>query len=757
MKLFGQGMAVKYFLSFAALLYIFILPSFTCGQEEAAISAPLVAAEASPEETAARQLRIFRDALLQGSTDIIRIDAAVSLLLQNDAPSREILLTALRSEEIPAARLAVCRALIKSRALSQTISRAEFLEPLLSIIQGKSAEQAQVAAEALLLFDYASIEEPIRSLIQNRELDKQIRIQAIDALQLRPEPQALRILIGLLDESDLDVAKAAETSLQEAFGIPVGTSRQVWSDILVELQQKSPDDIRRERLLRQETKLREVQTERDRWQKLFLAALDRQYELTDEAGQTKLIQDSMVSDLAALRLWTLDKITKNPGYGERLRTGLLTMLSDPSRDVRLQTAKALTNMSALNPAEKLLERYKLEKDAEIALTMFEALGEACFFAYSPGSGIELPIQLKMETLQIASVYLNKEQADPVKKGAEVIRKILELNNLPEESSMNYLKLLHQRYELSKDYPVLRADLLGVLAHLCGQGSLRTLACGMFEPLFVEAISDTTNAALRLSAAKGVVYVDKTRALELFRSLHMNADESLAVKQVVIEATGQAGDIGDLDWLITGLLNNVQSESVWQAVKNICQRQNAQFLVDWICALETAPGVTADQIREILEIAELKAQGENNQNLLLDVRTRILAIFYENRTWELGASYLTKLNYDEASFDFPESTKLEIFTIYLYANQCEKAAKLFQSKIVSADLEQNSPWASSIMIFLTDETITPDVKKEILDRVDLTQLQNRPQWTSFLEEAKKLINVSEIDTYSEEEMELLVLQ
>ncbi|MCE5186716.1 MAG: HEAT repeat domain-containing protein [Planctomycetaceae bacterium] len=707
---------------------------------------------ASTEETAARQIRLYREALLQGSTDVIRVDAAVALLLQNDASSRDVLISALKGEDNPPARFAVCNALIKSRGLGQTINaRQDFLQPLTAVLQSKSSDQAKAAGEALLMFDYATIETPFRQLLANKEGDKKIRVQIVEALGLRPEPQALRLLIGLLDDTDPGVALAAETELQESFGVPVGTSRSVWADILDELQQKGPEEIRRERLLRQEAKLREVQAERDRWQKLFIASLDKQYETGDEAFKLKAIEQSMQSDLAALRLWSLDKIAKYPGGGEPFKAGLLGLLSDPSRDVRLQTAKVLTNMSALNPAEKLLERFKAEKDSELALAMFEALGEACFFAYSPGSGIELPIEIKMETLQIATDYLNKESPDHVKKGAEVVRKLLELNNLPEDVARNYLGALYQRYLKSKEKtPVLRADLLAVLAHLCGQGNLRNLAASMYEPLFSEAIVDKDNAVLRLSAARGLQYVDKSRAMELFRRLRLNADESLAVQQVVIETAGQAGEIQDLDWLITGLLNNVQGEQVWAAVKIICQRQSSDFLIQWIAALETAPGVTAEQIREVLEVAELKAQTESNLTILTQIRQRILGIFCQRGSWEQAAAYLAKLEYSEESFNFCEATKMDTLKVYLYSNKTDKAFQLFQSRLLTSDFDEKSDWSSVLQTYFTDENVAIENKRSLLARAALIQIQDRPGWTAFIETTKKALAPPVADTGAQED-------
>ena len=232
-----------------------------------------VASLSSPtaEDDAARQLRIYREALLQGSTEEIRVDAAIGLLLNRDTASRDLLVSALRLSDNPGASKAVCKALIKSRAVGTTIgSRDMFLEPLLQLLAGVDVGSARLAAEALLVFRFGDIDVRLNEMSHDTTLDKPVRFNVIYALQIRPEPQALSDLIKLLDEPDTEVARAAETALQEAFGIPVGTGRPVWEQILNDLKQKSPDDIRRERLLRQEMKLREIQTERDRWQRLYL-------------------------------------------------------------------------------------------------------------------------------------------------------------------------------------------------------------------------------------------------------------------------------------------------------------------------------------------------------------------------------------------------------------------------------------------------------------------------------------------------------
>ena len=62
----------------------------------------------------------------------------------------------------------------------------------------------------------------------------------------------------------------------------------------------------------------------------------------------------------------------------------------------------------------------------------------------------------------------------------MIRKILELNNLSKDSMQSYLDLLDQRYResLYQDEGV-RAKLLAILAHLCGQGGAKDPARALF--------------------------------------------------------------------------------------------------------------------------------------------------------------------------------------------------------------------------------------------------------------------------------------
>lgn len=719
--------------------YVLIITQVACSEQGSVTT--VAVSDNQTTEAEARQFRINRDALNQGSSEDIRIDAAISLLIQDTQQSREALLSALRSTDNPDAGNAVCEALIKSRGLGQNIDSLEiYQEPLIDILQNEVPQRSTLAAEALLMFPYADISESLQTILHNSDLELQSRLNAIYALQTRSEPAALEDLIRMLDDPNPQILSASESALQESFGIPVGTSRMDWSDILAELKLKSPEEIGKERLLRQEMKLREVQADRDRWQKLYMDSLDKQYEVLDEEGQTQLITEQMNSDLFALRIWALDKASKFPVLPEDLRQKILSFLSDDSRQVRLETSKALMKMSEIDPAAVLLERYNLEKDPEIALAMFEALGEACFYAFSPGTNIELPKEVKQQTLNIASEkYLVQDSADAALKGAEVIRKILELNNLSEQTIRAKLELLEQRYQQSiSQNGTLRADLLAVLAHLCGHGGPKQIACQMYGPLFIEALAVEGDTVLHLAAAQGISYADKVEALKLFKQYNLMGDESLAIQQLVIELAGQTGDDSDLEWLLVAMGTNGHVDTVWEAVKSICERQDARFLMDWLPALEGTAGTKNGYVREILNIAEQKAVGKNNKELLIQIQEKTIDLLSNNRMVEQGVSYINSLGDQIDKHEYSEHTRLQILAFGLKGPLPEIISQLYKKQLLKEDFPVQSPWLISLETFFKNDQFEAASKLEVLEAISSITVQKRPNWDTFLDQMSALL-------------------
>ncbi len=704
------------------------------------------------ENENARQLRIYSDALMQGVSDTIRLDAAMGLLIRKDKESRDVLIEALGTKDNIPARMAVCRALIKGRSLGAAVGSLDmFLLPLIDTLKSTDVALARLGAEALLVYRFDQVGTPLFDLVRSTTAEKQARLSGIYALQLRTEPEALRYLIQLLDDTDPEIVRGAELALQEVFGVPVGTGKQVWEKILQEINQKDPADIRRERLLRQETRLREVQAERDRWQRLYLTALDKEFELVEAAAKTPYLLDKLSSDLPAIRLWALDKVQRfQTDAAAGLRDRLLQMLADENRQVRLATAKVWSTMSALNPAERLMERYKEETDPQVAVALFEALGEACFFAFSPGSKVVLPPEFKTQTMLIADSYASKDDPEMAKKGAEVLRKLLELDGLTPKEATKYLETIKNRYlqETDKKGPV-RGDLLAIMARLCNQGSQKAIAVKLYRQIFEDVLRNRDeNSLVRQAAAAGMVSVDPTAAMKLFRELNINTDNSPTVRLIVINQAGQNGTIEDLAWLTGQLGLNGEGELAWTAIIEILKRQDAKVIAEWSDRLAQNPSV-GDQIREVLELAEQKAEAQKEGDLLCDLQVRLLKWHLGKGSYEHVAAYREKLLHNtmannDIKKDAIVQTNAYAVEAYLQLRQYSKTADVVSGMLRDNTLNDKSEILDMINSYFVSEKIATDDKSSLLNSLLEISITSRQRWwQDRLEQWRGLIALKSI--------------
>jgi hypothetical protein len=135
----------------AKRLYLVILTlAIGCQQASIAQEKQSVPAQSTPANAELDpQLKVNKDALLNGSVD------AASLMVQHaDPKAREILLDALKQSDNSPARMAVCNALIRARVSKQAVKNdQDFIEPLLGVFDAKTDAEAQLAAEATLIFD----------------------------------------------------------------------------------------------------------------------------------------------------------------------------------------------------------------------------------------------------------------------------------------------------------------------------------------------------------------------------------------------------------------------------------------------------------------------------------------------------------------------------------------------------------------------------------------------------------------------------
>jgi HEAT repeat protein len=610
-----------------------------CAVGVTALGADATAAESN----GARQLRIYKSGLLSGSTDQDREDAAIELLLRPEKDARAILISAINSTGNPAGRRAVCMALIKSRAWSNSIrTKSDFIPGLFTLLGDSKSDDVKLAAEALLIFDYREISSRLGAIARGKgKVSQQARINAIEALKLWPDREAISELVKLIDDDDKQVASAAEGVLIQ--WVPMFSDREEWKVKLRELQRKKASEIVRDRMIAQEAEIRRLEANRDMWQKLCLGEMDREYERADETARGQLLAKRLGSDFVEIRLWALNKIShRSPGtiFTAEFDKLLLSLIADPDRVIRHETAKVLAKMSGRNPGEKLLAQFKVEEFADVRLAIFEALGEACYFAFSPGSGVELAPSVRDETLKIAGGYLASDDYIEAKKGAEVTGKLLKVNGLEAKVTDEYLAMLAARYNTaySEDDESLEGELLSEMAKLCGQDSnCRVKAVKVFQAAFTAGLVNG-NDNTREAAIAGLINADKQAAMMKIRSTQLYNDGSAAVRGTVVELASEMGTGEDLGWLVEKLGANGAGEVAWQAMMEILRRQKAVVSLEWAGKVT---GGNGGRVQMLLEMAERKAEGEGDASVLLAVRLWLLDIYLDESDAEMVSEIVAK--------------------------------------------------------------------------------------------------------------------
>ncbi|MGA2094437.1 MAG: hypothetical protein ABSH16_13705, partial [Sedimentisphaerales bacterium] len=489
---------ISVLLILAVLTFAFISG---CQQEALKQEEVVSAAGAAPVTDAETQLKINLEALLRGATDEIRLDAAMVMLFNDNPRARQILIDTLEQAENKPAKIAVCRALVVSRETRRVIKdKKDFIVPLSDVLKTEDAATAKFAAEAALLYEYDEIADVLEPMARDAALVAKARINVIYAMKMQLDVRAITRLAELVDDKDTQVAQAAEEALR-SIGIPISRGARGRAQILNELRTRGMERFQRDWLVRQEGRVGVLEKERDLWRKLYLASLDKLYAgLSDDSQRGKMLAEQLAGTETVVRLWALDKtaqwrIGSQSKLPAEIGPVLLKLISDENRDVRLASAKLLELLTGeISSPERLAQQLGAEKDEEVRLELFVALGAACQYALVPTSGAQITPELRMQTLEWAAGYLNDDDAKKAHKGAEVMRKLLEPGGLSDEGANKYLNLLVERYNKTlqagdANKSELRGDLLATMARLCGQSAYKAEVARRFSGLFEEAIND----------------------------------------------------------------------------------------------------------------------------------------------------------------------------------------------------------------------------------------------------------------------------
>lgn len=714
-------------------MIIGLCPQWGCGQDVPPVSPP----NGNLEASLTRQQKINRTSLLEGANDQIRIDAATELLLSDDKLARQALIEALKQNDNAAAQAAVCKALAQSR-LMVIHGKTDFIEPLFNILLAQPDAPAKLAAEATIIFEYKQVAPRLEKIAADDAADVAARLHAMYALKLRPEKNAIFILIKLLDNKNKQAADAAAIALQDSLGIPAGTDAKVWEQIAKELDRKSPDEFIRDRLVRQEARVHQLETSIKRWQSLYVSALDTLYKgVNDDTAKTAFLTERLSSDEPELQLWAIRRVAEWRMGNKPLPQGfgpvLLNLVSANDPTIRLETAKLLALTSYLGPAPTLLKQLQAEKDEDVKAELFVALGEACNYAYVSKPDVAVPEDIQKAARELAVSYLADSDAKRSQKGAEVFGKLLTHPIADKNEAQKYLSLLAGRYEQAKGEPnsPLRVSLLDAMAGLCGQGAAyRAQAAELFEPIFLPAIADKENA-VREAAVAGLIKIDGPKALAKLTAENMANDPSATIRTNLMDLAGKIGGPNDLAWLVK-IKTNGDGEAAWRAAMEIFKRCDAALLAEWISRLDADADakLSPDQKTALLEMAEQKAVAENNAAIVGAVRKRLANFFSEQQQFDKAAKYYGMLA-ETASGQQREAVLADLLEVRLKAGQFDAATQLVANRLLEKDIDANDIFVAKINGCLALSPTGTDTADFVKLLAAIGGAESKPKWQQQL--------------------------
>lgn len=726
-----------------ALLVVFQPRIVTCYNLcHAAIAASDVA---KPDELDP-QLKLTKDALLdKGSSDQMRVNAAVVMLSGENPLAREILLDALRQTENSAVLEAVCKALIQTGIGKDAIRDVnDFTGPLLGVLAAENPKTARLAAEATLIFDYELISDGLDKLINDASVPLNARLVAIYALELHPDMRAALELLELVGNVQAEIAGEAERALL-ALGIPVGEDAADRDRIKVELISEGPTAFLQRRLIRKESIIRRTKAELAQWQNKYLVALGDVYTaISDDGQKAGFLAEHLAGSDAAVRLWALERIRQdrvgtrpNPKLQEAVGSILVGLISDEDADVRLKTANVLPFMTEVNSAEQLLRQLGKEKDDEVKTGLLSALGRACYIAFLPNSKIKIDSEIRKKTLEWAVSYLKSSSPDKAQRGVEVLKMLLEQDGLTDSEADGYFIRLAEKLETLKSDAdgSLRGEVLSAMAALCAPQSVhKAQSRKRFATLFEEALNDKTDF-VREAAVDGLIYIDKATALKRLRK-DFPSDPSPIIRKKVIDLAKEVGGKDDLPWLAAKIGVNSESDPAWQAMLEIFNGTDADVLYKWVDILVAdTGGVGASDSQRItfLKVAKNKANAENKPKMLQSVTEKLAALYMKTGQYERAAEDLAKLYEAAPAVEAKRAILPDLLRAYLMLPQVDKAAKLVESCLVQQDLDPNDAVIRSVDEYLVKLPAGADPNALLGAFDNIKPGADRPSWRVILKQ------------------------
>jgi len=467
--------------------------------------------------------------------------------------------------------------------------------------------------------------------------------------------------------------------------------------------------------------------------------------LANEALKADYLSRQLSSPEIIVRLWALDKLqelrnAKGTLKLSALEPNLSNLVADPSRLVRLKTARVLALMGELNTSKQLLDQLKVEQDEQIKVEILVALREACYAGSMAAATFKVPDEVRKETLDWAVRFLNDADTEKVRSGAAVIGKLLEQDGLKPEDVERCLNVLSTRYAQSGSGADLgvRGNLLGAMARLCATRSVcRDRAVKLYAGSFEQALADKADDVVRQNAVDGWINVDKPGALRKFRENNMTADSSVAIRQKVVDLASETGTAQDLDWLAEKLGVAGEGEAAWQAMSKIFKRSDLAVLPGWatkIDGLAAAGKIAIEQRIAFFSQVEQRALNENAADLLKGARMSLAQLYVASNNLKQASECLNTLLAAAAPGEEKQQLQAQLLRVYLGMASMDQASDLITKCLFAKDLDLSS---NGFLVQVIEEYLNSSTAAEpgavlgVLGKIRVRDPETLQTWQALL--------------------------
>lgn len=564
-------------------------------EDSTATEAPaLTARESSEFETLQTQLS------LGNRTEQTRLDAAKILLTKTYPQAAELLSRLLYDSARPATRIAIAQAIAEDSS-----ARPEFRDPLLDMLKSESPNVQLAAAQALATFNDHQTVAMLVDLAENRKNPREMRLAVISALRRCLQPEAIEVLIELLKDRDMVVRNTAAESLEhltgmESFGVNYRRWRSWWDerDFQTKTQwletldknlMRNQMELERKNILLAE---RLTQTLQD----LFNAA--------PKNAKADMIQQMLVDNLPEVRLLGVKLAMKLIDTGQTMPdqtvSRLMSLMYDPSQQVRQATANLLADLNHPGSAKTLLNCLKTETYPEVRVAILDELGQLKKPQALPAIIQSIDSEDDTESAAAAQALTQLAQAHLVTVQAEISQATT---------------ALIRRYEalvISDNSYTLREALLTAMG---------ALAAPQAKAVLLDAVN-FKSGAIRLAAITGLQqYKDKALTPIFAEKLR---DPDRGVRLAAVTALASVSDRKYLETLIMLASPKMESDpairqAAAQAALDICRNADAGTLVTTLKLLKQQQQIDSSLKIELLQLyLKSLADQDSSRKLMVEL-------------------------------------------------------------------------------------------------------------------------------------------